>query len=63
MKTTRWLFCLWFAATAWAAPQKHVQFNTRVEPSVAHPGETVKLIVTARTDEGWHIYSLTQPAR
>jgi len=61
MKTIRWLFCLGFAASAWAAPQKHTQFGARVEPATARAGETVKIIVAAKLDEGWHIYSLTQP--
>ncbi|MCX7827497.1 MAG: hypothetical protein N2689_18355, partial [Verrucomicrobiae bacterium] len=61
MRTIHYLLCLWCAAAAGAAPQKHVQFAARVEPAAARAGETVKIIVTAKLDEGWHIYSLTQP--
>lgn len=31
----------------------------RLQPETAQPGETVTLSITARMDEGWHTYSLT----
>ncbi len=33
-------------------------FDTRIEPADAHPGENVRLLVTATIAKGWHIYSL-----
>lgn len=53
---------------AWAEPQpktkdssarakpKQVTLTTSVLPAEAKPGETVQLQVTAKLDEGWHIY-------
>ncbi len=35
-----------------------VQFETRMIPPAAHPGEQVRLVTTAALDKGWHMYSL-----
>ena len=61
MKRLRLLFAFLLAVTsAFAASPRHVEITARVEPAAARGGETVKLIVTAVADEGWHLYSLTQ---
>ncbi len=54
------LACWLAVAAAFAASPRHVEISARIEPAVARGGETVKLIVTAVPDEGWHLYSLTQ---
>jgi thiol:disulfide interchange protein len=33
----------------------------RVEPSQLHPGDKAKVLLSAKIDAGWHLYSLTQP--
>ncbi|MBI5688081.1 MAG: thioredoxin family protein [Verrucomicrobia bacterium] len=48
------------AVFAAALPTRHIAVSARVEPAVARAGETVKLVITAVVDEGWHLYSLTQ---
>lgn len=60
MKLIHSLLICWLATAAWAAPLRHIEVSARVEPTVAHAGETVKIVVTAAVDEGWHLYSLTQ---
>ncbi|MBI5821718.1 MAG: thioredoxin family protein [Verrucomicrobia bacterium] len=60
MKLIHSLLICWLVTAAWAAPLRHVEVSARVEPTVAHAGETVKIVVTAVVDEGWHLYSLTQ---
>ncbi len=61
MKPFHYLLICWLAATAWAASPRHVAISARVEPAVTRAGETVEIVVTAIVDEGWHLYSLTQP--
>jgi thiol:disulfide interchange protein DsbD len=39
-------------------PKVLAEFETRIEPAAARPGEHVRLLVTARIAKGWHIYSL-----
>ncbi|MFA5191127.1 MAG: cytochrome c biogenesis protein CcdA [Verrucomicrobiia bacterium] len=60
MKLIHSLLICWLATAAWAAPLRHIEVSARVEPTVAHAGETVKIVVTAAVDESWHLYSLTQ---
>lgn len=54
---------------AWAAqgPAKStaekVTFAAQVEPAVARPGETVTLSVTAKMEEGWHLYAISLDPR
>jgi len=33
----------------------------RVEPRELHPGDKAKVLLSAKIDAGWHLYSLTQP--
>jgi len=40
-----------------------VAFAARVEPAVARPGETVILSVTAKIEEGWHLYAVALDPR
>jgi thiol:disulfide interchange protein DsbD len=66
MTSTKWFaFLAWFtvatSAALVAAPStRHIAVSARVEPAAARGGETVKLVLTAIVDEGWHLYSLTQ---
>ena len=41
-----------------------VKFTLRLAPGVAavEPGSTFRVQLTAKMDEGWHLYSITQPA-
>lgn len=66
LTSTKWFaFLAWFtvatSAALVAAPStRHIAVSARVEPAAARGGETVKLVLTAIVDEGWHLYSLTQ---
>lgn len=60
MKLIHCLFVCCLATAASAVSPRHVEITARVEPAVARGGETVKFVVTAVADEGWHFYSLTQ---
>jgi len=60
MKLIHCFLICWLATAAWAASPRHVEIKARIEPTTARAGETVKLVVTAVMDEGWHLYSLTQ---
>ena len=44
-----------------AAPVK-VQWTAQLQPLEARSGESAQIVLTAKIDEGWHLYSLTQPA-
>ncbi len=45
----------------YAAPVK-VHWTAQVKPQDVRSGESAQVILTAKIDEGWHLYSLTQPA-
>ncbi len=60
MRLIHSLWICWLATATWAASSPHIEVSARVEPTTARAGETVKIVVTAVVDEGWHLYSLTQ---
>src|SRR5262245_23700206 len=37
-----------------------VNFSAKLEPAEVKPGQNAKVLITARIDPGWHLYSLTQ---
>lgn len=43
-----------------AAPQK-VTWEAQLQPQDVRSGEGAQIVVTAKIDAGWHLYSLTQP--
>ncbi len=49
------------AGTLRAAPPEKVHWQARLEPADARAGEGAQIVVTAKIDKGWHLYSLTQP--
>lgn len=54
------LFLLLCAAASAHAQQK-VNWSGRLEPAQVRPGQKAKLVLTAVIENGWHLYSLTQP--
>ncbi len=44
-----------------AAPSEKVVWQARLEPADARAGESAQVVVTAKIEKGWHLYSLTQP--
>lgn len=62
--STRWggLALLAVLATVAPAQQRNpVQWTVTLDSPAAPPGGTVGAKITARLDEGWHIYALTNP--
>jgi thiol:disulfide interchange protein DsbD len=43
-------------------PPAKLSLRARVEPSPAHPGEQVKLLVDVTVDDGWHVYGSRESA-
>lgn len=39
-----------------------VTVSAKLDQSQLKPGQTAKLLITARLEPGWHLYALTQPA-
>jgi len=46
--------------TGFAQPLNPVTFSAKLEPAEVKPGQNAKVLITARIDPGWHLYSLTQ---
>lgn len=55
------LFGIAAAASAQQEAVTHVQWSAELEPKDVRAGEAAQVILTAKIDPGWHIYSLTQP--
>jgi thiol:disulfide interchange protein DsbD len=53
---------LFIATTAYAQALNPVSLSGRLDPAQVSPGQKARLLITARIDPGWHLYSLTQPA-
>ena len=53
--------CLLFSAAAFSQRLDPVQWSLGADTSKAAPGASVSLRLTARIDDGWHVYSLTTP--
>ncbi|MGE0128462.1 MAG: protein-disulfide reductase DsbD family protein [Blastocatellales bacterium] len=52
-------------AEANAAPTQNlnpVTVSAKIDQSQLKPGQTAKLLITAKLEPGWHLYALTQPA-
>ncbi|HKX27585.1 MAG TPA: cytochrome c biogenesis protein CcdA [Blastocatellia bacterium] len=54
--------CLLAAANAPAQGLNPVTLTARLDPDQVKPGQGAKLLITAKIDPKWHLYSLTQPA-
>jgi thiol:disulfide interchange protein len=50
------------AVTGQAAAQNPVKWSASTTGTKVKPGDTFKIEVVARMDEGWHVYSVDQPA-
>src|SRR5215510_4015157 len=48
--------------TGFAQQLNPVTFSGKLEPGDVQPGQNAKVLITARIDPGWHLYSLTQPS-
>src|SRR5262245_35108194 len=51
-------------ATTSSSPQgpNPVSISAKIDQSQLKPGQTAKLLITAKLEPGWHLYALTQPA-
>ncbi|MCI0665275.1 MAG: protein-disulfide reductase DsbD N-terminal domain-containing protein, partial [Acidobacteria bacterium] len=47
-------------STGFAQQLNPVTFSGKLEPSEVKPGQNAKVLISARIDSGWHLYSLTQ---
>ncbi len=45
-----------------AQNQNPVSVSAKIDQSQLKPGQTAKLLITAKLETGWHLYALTQPA-
>src|ERR1044071_4773385 len=64
MKSLRAIIVLFLAALCTSnaqADEKHIQWTARLEPADARAGESAQIVLTAKLDHGWHVYSLTTP--
>jgi DsbC/DsbD-like thiol-disulfide interchange protein len=53
--------CSLFAQAPTPAKKQVVQWTLEFEPPQAAPGQKTRAKLTAKIDEGWHMYSLTTP--
>jgi len=44
-----------------AQNQNPINISVKIDQSQLKPGQTAKLMITAKLDPGWHLYALTQP--
>jgi thiol:disulfide interchange protein len=44
-----------------AQNQNPINITAKIDQSQLKPGQTAKLMITAKLDPGWHLYALTQP--
>ncbi|MCI0337954.1 MAG: thioredoxin family protein [Acidobacteria bacterium] len=49
------------ASTALAQTPNPVSLSGKLVPNQVKPGQSAKVLITAKIDPGWHLYSLTQP--
>ncbi len=56
------IIILLIASTAFAQSLNPVTLSGKLEPAQVKPGQTAKLLITAKIEPGWHLYSLTQPS-
>jgi thiol:disulfide interchange protein DsbD len=50
------------AKTDPAQNQNPIDISVKIDQSQLKPGQTAKLMITAKLAPGWHLYALTQPA-
>ncbi len=64
MKTLKITLCtllLCLLALPGLADQQHIHWDASLAPPDAHAGEGAQIVLHAKLDSGWHLYSLTQP--
>ncbi len=49
------------APGAYAQGLNPVTLSGKLEPGQVKPGQSAKILITAKIEPGWHLYSLTQP--
>ncbi|HSR53998.1 MAG TPA: protein-disulfide reductase DsbD domain-containing protein [Acidobacteriota bacterium] len=63
--TTAWLWtaalCLVSSGLLQGQPEDPVQFSLAVQRSQVGPGQQFEALLETRVEEGWHLYSMTQP--
>lgn len=45
-----------------AQNQNPISVSAKIDQSQLKPGQTAKLLITAKLEPGWHLYAMTQPA-
>ncbi|MGH9767992.1 MAG: hypothetical protein ACREAB_11205, partial [Blastocatellia bacterium] len=50
------------AASASSQNPNPVSVSAKIDQNQLKPGQTAKLLITAKLEPGWHLYALTQPA-
>jgi thiol:disulfide interchange protein len=55
------ILLLLLGSSALAQTPNPVSISGRLEPAQVKQGQRAKILVTAKIDPGWHLYSLTQP--
>src|SRR5689334_8776043 len=61
LKTTLCALLLCLLALPGLAEQQHIRWDATLSPPDARAGEGAQVVLHAKLDEGWHLYSLTQP--
>jgi len=56
------LLAVLLIAPASAQNLNPVTVSAKIDQSQLNPGQTAKLLITAKLEPGWHLYALTQPA-
>jgi thiol:disulfide interchange protein DsbD len=56
------MILLLIASNAYAQGLNPVSLSGKLEPAQVKPGQSAKILLTAKIEPGWHLYSLTQPA-
>src|SRR5262245_466663 len=49
------------ATTDAAQGENPISVSAKIDQSQLKPGQTAKLLITAKLEPGWHLYALTQP--
>jgi thiol:disulfide interchange protein len=55
------ILLLLLGSSALAQTPNPVSISGRLEPAQVKQGQRAKILITAKIDPGWHLYSLTQP--
>jgi thiol:disulfide interchange protein len=54
-------FLLLLSSAAFTQTPSPVSLSGKLEPAQVKQGQSAKVLITAKIDPGWHLYSLTQP--